>query len=78
MVDPDMVELFTRKLLHELREEMVDTVKVDATISIFTDRVDPVNVENVALPIISVDTFIDDTCTAFVGTNNPPVDVVST
>jgi hypothetical protein len=40
--------------------------------------VDPVNVENVALPITHVDTRIDDTCTSFVGTNRPPVDVVST
>ena len=41
-------------------------------------NVDPVNVENVALPIISEATFIDDTCTVLVATNNPPVDVVNT
>ena len=40
-----MVELFTRKLLHELREEIVDTVNEDVTTSVFVDKVDPLSVE---------------------------------
>ena len=40
MVDPVMVELFTRKLLHELSEEIVDTVNEDVTTSVFVDKVD--------------------------------------
>ena len=44
-VDPVMVELFTRKLLHELSEEIVDTVNEDVTTSVFVDKVDPLSVE---------------------------------
>ena len=45
MVDPVIVELFTRKLLQLFNEVIEDTLRVDVITVVFIDNVEPVNVE---------------------------------
>ena len=45
MVEPVMVELFTRKLLKLLSDIIEETVRVDVIAAVFVEMVEPVRVE---------------------------------
>ena len=63
---------------NELRVTIDDVAIVDRTVNIDVSIEELFTVEKDPFIPIRLDTVMDETCTAFVGTKSPPVEVVNT